>query len=153
MSAQFKDEHDRLRAMLHDYIALMTGDKPDVQAVMRARRSFAGLFHSHHLGEGEVLQRLRASPCDAETVQRLNVYAERKRDFFLRYSELVQQWPLQRLMDEWPTYCSAIRSHKHVFLDFLQWEETMIHPLLARGPQAFTPGDARAGAHVEQTPN
>lgn len=154
MSAQFRAEHDRLRAMMHDYIALATGDKPDVQTIMRARRDFASLFHSHHLGEGEVLQRLRASSPDAETVQRLDVYAGRKRDVFLRYSELVQQWPLQRLKDEWPAYCVAIRSQKQAFLDFLQWEEAMIHPLLAGGAQRFMPGDAQArGVRVEQGAN
>ena len=142
MLAQYRDEHDRLRAMMRNYTALMTGDRPDVQTVMRVRRDFASLFHSHHLGEGEALQRLRAGPLDAETVQRLDVYAERKRDFFLRYSALVQQWPLQRLTDEWPAYCVAVRSEKHAFLDFLQWEEAMIHPLLVRAAQAFMPGDA-----------
>lgn len=154
MLAQFRGDHDRLRVMMRDYTDLMAGDPPDIRIILQRRRDFSSLFHAHHMGEGEALQRVRASQPDAGIVQVLDLYGRRKRDFFLRHSALVQQWPPHRIADQWPLYCAAVRSEKSAFMDFLDWEEAIIHPILARAaspsasarPRPFLAGGGAAAA-------
>lgn len=131
MSAQFKDDHDRLRSLVDEYIALLSRPiRPELTEVMKGRTGFTGLFHSHFASEGRAIEAVRPSDLDSPVGKLLSEHGSRVREVFLRHSGLIQRWPIKRIELEWQAYCREVRSQRDFYFAFLAWEEANIHPLL-----------------------
>ncbi len=123
MSAQFKDDHDRLRVMVSDYVALISRrTPPDITEVMKGRTGFTGLFHAHFSSENRALEALRTGDPNSPVDKLLAEHAKKVMEVFLRHSGLIQRWPTKRIIEE---------SQAYFYFAFLAWEESVIHPLLA----------------------
>ncbi len=132
MSAQFKDDHVRLRVLVDAYIALLSKNSlPDLNDIMKGRTGFTGLFHAHFASEGRALDALRTGNPDSPVDKLLAEHGTRVREVFLRHSGLIQRWPIKRIAAEWQAYCGEIRAQRDYYFAFLDWEEKTIHPLLA----------------------
>src|SRR5689334_11621169 len=128
MSAQFKDDHDRLRTLVGDYIALLSRPtRPDLTEVMKGRTGFTGLFHSHFSSEGRAIEAVRTGDPDSPIDRLLSEHGSRVREIFLRHSGLIQRWPIKRIEQEWQTYCREVRGQRDFYFAFLDWEEANIH--------------------------
>lgn len=132
MSAQFKDDHDRLRVMVNDYVVIISKDvPPDITEVMKGRTDFTRLFHAHLASESRALEALRTGSRNSPADRLIAEHARKVVEVFLRHSGLIQRWPTKRIIEEWQAYCLEVRAHRDLYFAFLAWEESVIHPLLA----------------------
>ncbi|HEY1125997.1 MAG TPA: hypothetical protein VGE65_10205 [Sphingobium sp.] len=131
MRQKHKEEHDRLRVMVDDYVAMLHGDvAPDIAEIMKRRLAFSSGYLAHVASEGQLFHRLRTGNPDHPTDRLLNEYGCRLRDIMPGYSALIQQWTPQRITAEWPAYCRQVRTQVRRYYAFLAWEEAEMLPLL-----------------------
>ncbi|MBO9670684.1 MAG: hypothetical protein J7485_09225 [Sphingobium sp.] len=131
MSVQFKDDHDRLRTLVDQYIALLSRPvRPELTEIMKGRTGFTGLFHSHFASESRAIEALRTGAPDSLVEKLLSEHGSRVREVVLRHSGLIQRWPIKRIEQEWQAYCREVRSQRDFYFTYLAWEEANIHPLL-----------------------
>lgn len=132
MKQEHKAEHDRLRVMIDEYVAMLRADAaPDIELIMKRRLAFSNAYLSHVGNEGLAYNRLRTGNPDHPADQALNEYGCRLRDIMPGYSALIQQWTPPRIVAEWPAYSRQVVAQVRRYYDFLDWEEAVIHPLLA----------------------
>jgi hypothetical protein len=139
MSQKHKIEHDQLRAMIDDYVAMLHGDvAPDITELLKRRFALSNAFRAHVAGEGPVFNGLRTGDPHHAADRTLDEYGRRLRDAMPGYSTLIQQWTPQRIVAEWPAYCRQVRALVPRYYDYLIWEEGEILPLL--GTETPAPG-------------
>lgn len=131
MRRKHKEEHDRLRVMIEDYVAMLHGDvAPAIAEILKRRFALSNALRAHVAEEGPVFDRLRTGDPHHAADRALDEYGRRLRDAMPGYSTLIQEWTPQRIAAEWPAYCGQVRALVPRYYNYLAWEEANIHPLL-----------------------
>ncbi|MBO9670685.1 MAG: hypothetical protein J7485_09230 [Sphingobium sp.] len=131
MRQKHKEEHDHLRVMIEDYVAMLHGDvAPDITEILKRRFALSNALRAHVAEEGPVFNRLRTGDPHHAADRALDEYSRRLRDAMPNYSALIQQWTPQRIVAEWPAYCSQVRTLVPRYHAYLAWEEGEVLPFL-----------------------
>lgn len=131
MKHKHKAEHDRLRAMIDDYLDLLRGDTPpDINEIMKRRLAFSNAFLSHVASEGPAFAALRTGDPNHPADRLLDEHACRMREIMPGYSALIQNWTPARILAEWPVYCGEVQAQVKRYYAFTAWQEMAVLPLL-----------------------
>jgi hypothetical protein len=133
MERAHRADHDRLRVMIDDYVALLRPERRSASdAVVRQRLAIAHAFRAHVASEAAVFQRLRTGQADDPVDRLLDDYGASFREFQTGYQAMTRDWTPQRIARAWPDYCRDVRALMRRYFAFLAWEETHVLPLLER---------------------
>jgi hemerythrin-like domain-containing protein len=132
MTLRLKAEHDALRVALRAFAEMMPPHKPaDLTALMRGRTAFSNLFRQHLSYEESRIATLRTGhvSCPAEQAQR--EHGNRLRVLFLAYSDHIKSWTPAGISAQWTRYRIDVLALQKGLYQLMDWEEKVLHPLLA----------------------
>ena len=139
MTIILKQDHDALRAMMHDFAhVLRTRGSDALPDIARRRISFSQLFRQHMGREDARALDLRNGRQAAQADPVLREHGRAIRILFLRYSDHIKQWTPAQIDADCAGYRTAVLALQDGLRERMAWEEKHLHPLLA--------GEARKAA-------
>ena len=132
MSDVLQAEHDRLRAMMHECASHMRLPDPcEMAGLARRRAAFAQLFRAHIARIDRDVAAMRREIAMTGQGDLVDHHARNMRDIFLAYSAHINHWTLDNVASGWAAYCAeALDMHRHYHAQ-LDWERSVLYPLLA----------------------
>lgn len=122
---QFQNDHEKIRAAMQRFAALLTRGHDAVAAEMlRERVLFSHLLHRHRVDEdNETARTLSGAPLSAALAADMQA-------LLAEYSAHVRAWPPARIPAEWDVYTKAVLKLQQRMRMRLAWEERELFPRL-----------------------
>lgn len=136
MTIILKQDHDALRAMMHDFAhVLRTRGSDALPDIARRRISFSQLFRQHMGREDARALDLRNGRQAAQADPVLREHGRAIRILFLRYSDHIKYWTPAVIKGSWDDYLAAVLVLQGELADRMAWEERCLYPLIDAQPR------------------
>lgn len=123
-----RDNHDRLRAIMRDYAAVLAARPADIRAALLRRRvDFSQIFSAHIPAE-------RSAARAVLLPQTVRAAEHEILALFRDYSAHIRAWTPARIEVEWPAYVAAVLSLQARLQRRFDWAERELFPRLHAAP-------------------